>query len=111
MPFRALQSARLADYSELCSHRNRLILSGPALQFQRMRGRTSFCPSFAAAITPPPGFISNITIRAAKSGYGIKAPRLPFAAACSGVACKVTPHCSEKALLELQPRELGVIRT
>src|SRR6266850_3441128 len=39
------------------------------------------------------------------------APRLRLAAACSAVACNDTPHCSEKLLLELQPRELGVIRT
>lgn len=37
------------------------------LKSQRGRGRTSVCASFTAFITPPPGFTSNITIKATRS--------------------------------------------
>ena len=48
-------------------------------------GRTSFWPSFTKSITPPPSFMSIISISSVKSAYLIKAPRLLFAAICSGI--------------------------
>jgi hypothetical protein len=41
----------------------------------------------------------------------MKAPRPRLAAICSGVPCSATPQFSEKPLLELHRRDVGVILT
>ncbi len=71
----------------------------------------SFCPSLTASITPPPSLMSIMSISSERSAYLMKRPRFRLRAICSGVPCSVMPQPSEKALLELAAREVGVSLT
>jgi hypothetical protein len=50
-------------------------------------------------------------ISSERSAYLMKRPRFRLRVICSGVPCNATPQPSEKALLELAAREVGVSLT